>query len=121
MIGPLLFFIHFNHAVSGFNCKFCLFVDDLFIFSPVVLESDHFISHLHLQSSNNLLFHTSRSWGLSFSLGKCLRMNFCLQDAPVLLQYFIGEQSILDAENHKVIRVKINSSLKFHLHGRDFK
>lgn len=122
VIGPLLFLIYINHVVSGLTCKFCLFADDLKLFlASVISKSDHFISHLHLQRDINLLFNTSRSWGLSFSIGKCVRMNYCksFQDASVLLQYFIGEQSILDVDNHKDLGVRIDSSLKFHLHVRE--
>ena len=89
--------------------------------ASVISESDHFISHLHLQRDINLLFNISRSWGLSFSYSKCARMNFCwsFQDTPALLQHYIGEQPVLYVDNHKDLGVRIDSFLKFHLHVRE--
>lgn len=57
-------------------------------------------------------YRTQKGW-----IGKCVGMNFCrsYQDAPVLLQYFTGEQPILNFDNQNDLGVQIDSSLKLHV------
>ena len=122
VIGPLLFLVYINHVVSQLTCKFCLFVDDLKLYLASSLsKSDYLSSHDTLQSNINLLHRTSSSWGLSFSLHKCVRMNFHRNflDAPVPMPYFIGDHPIEEVETHKDLGVRVDTSLKFHLHVRE--
>lgn len=76
---------------------------------------------MYLQNDINLLHETSCSWGLSFSVGKCVRMNFCrnFHNAPIPLPYFIDDQPIKDVDNHRDLGVRVDASLKFHLHVRE--
>lgn len=48
-------------------------------------------------------------------------MNFCRNFlyAPAPLPYFIGNQPIQDVDNYKDLGVRVDSSLKFHLHERE--
>ena len=122
VLGPLLFLVYINHVVSQLSCKFCLFADDLKLYLASSLsKSDNSYSHISLQSDINLLHRISSSWGLSFSVGKCARINFCrnFHNIPVLLPYFIGDQPIKDVNNHKDLGVRVDASLKFHLHIRE--
>ena len=122
VIGPVLFLVYINHVVSQLSCKFCLFADDLKLYlASSRTKSDYLLSHMNMQSDINLLYRTSVSWGLSFSFGKCVRMNFCRNflDAPVPPPYFIADQPIKDVDNHKDLGVRVDASLKFHLHVRE--
>ena len=122
VIGPLLFLIYINYVVSQLSCKFCLFADDLKLYlASSRSKSEYASSHMKLQNDINLLHRTSVSWGLSFSVGKCVRMNFCRNflDAPVPISYFIADQPIKDVDNHKDLGVRVDNSLKFHLHIKE--
>ena len=48
-------------------------------------------------------------------------MNFCrnVLNAPVPLPYFIADQPIKDVNNHKNLGVRVDASIKFHLHVRE--
>lgn len=122
VIGPLLFLIYINHVVSQLSCKFCLFADDLKLYlASSISKSDYLISHYNLQKDIDLLYNTSSSWGLSFSVSKCVRMYFCrnFYDVPIPLPYHINNEPIKDVDNHKDLGVRVDTSLKFHLHVRE--
>ena len=84
-------------------------------------KSDHLLSHTSLQRDINLLHRTSSSWGLSFSVMKSVRMNFCRKflDAPVPSPHFLADQRITDVASHKDLEVQINTWPTIHLRVRD--
>lgn len=122
VVGPLLFLVYVNHVVDGLNSNFCLFADDLklYLASPMVRSGKDGLVNFQniLQHDIDLLYSRSSSWGLSFSVGKCARLNFCrnFNDVSRLQQYFIGNQPIPNVSCYRDLGVKVDISLKFHLH-----
>ncbi len=118
MVPCIFSSININHVVAELNCKFCLFADDFRLFlATAISKSNYSVSHSILQRDINTLYSTSSSWGLSFLVGKCARMNFCRNflDAPVPLPHFMRNQTIQDVDNHKDLGVRVDSSLKVSL------
>ena len=119
VIGPLLFLIYINFVTDGLTAKFCLFADDLKLYlagSCKSVDMDDF--HVVLQADIDLLLARSSSWGLSFSVNKCARLNFCRRfaDLPPLQSYFLGDQPIPNVSDFRDLGVRVDASLKFHQH-----
>ena len=73
-----------------------------------------------LQDDVDLLYARSRSWGLSFSVNKCARLNFKRGNSlPSVQTYFLGGNSIPNLNQYRDLGVMVDTSLRFHLHIRE--
>ena len=113
VLGPLLFLIYINYVVEGLESVCLLFADDLKLCLTGGSKSGRV-----LQDDINLLYDRSQSWGLSFSIQKCACLSFCRLrfDAPQRSQYYLGGDPIPNVDDFRDLGIRIDSSLKFHLH-----
>ena len=122
VIGPLLFLVYINHVVSNLSCKYCFFADDikLYLAAPIS-KADFELGRYLMQRDVNKLHEISLSWGLSFSVEKCVTVRFCrrFHNATDSFAYFIGNQQIPVKQMHKDLGVWVDHELRFHLHVRE--
>ena len=119
VLGPILFLIYINHVVSGLNCYYKIFADDIKLylgFTPSSCTS----SQYEFQHCINKLVSTSRSWGLSMSPHKCVAIRFspksCSEPFTGPSPYLINDRPIEFVEAHADLGVVVDRSLKFHAH-----
>ena len=122
VLGPVLFLIYVNHAVSQLVCNYKIFADDIKLYiSSKPMDTATGIEHL--QRDINTLVDTAASWGLSMNVGKCT----CLRFGPRSLgncnigpsPYKIGPKILKFSAVHEDLGIKIDRKLKFHEHIRD--
>ena len=123
VLGPLLFLIYINFAVSDLTCDYKIFADDIKIYFS--LNSAGEINDADLQgfqTNIDSLITRSSSWGLEMNPGKCTVMRF--SDKNSLLSYTgispykIKNVLINFSETHSDLGVVVDRSLKFHSHIR---
>ena len=75
-----------------------------------------------LQADFDKLTDIACSWNLSLHVGKCVSRfsrRFVGGNVGNELEYKIGYRSLEIVENHRDVRVIVDSGLKFHIHVRD--
>ena len=118
VLGPILFLIYINHIAANLTCQYKIFADDLKIYTCID-NTDIDQGTKSLQSDINQLHQTSKSWGLSLNLKKCVALRFhrrsCTQVTPSYMLF--GKQ--LPSEGSQMdLGVLIDNQLKFHEHTR---
>ena len=119
VLGPLLFLVYINHAVSGLSCSYKIFADDVKLY--MYLDKSDLSNGVNfLQSIIDLLIRASESWGLYMNVNKCAVVRFspnCSElphtgDSP----YKINGNFIKFKESHRDLGITIDRTLKFHSH-----
>ena len=120
VVGPLLFLVYINYALSEVSCRFKVFADDVklyFTFSytdPTSLGNN--------QSDVDSFVSKSASWGLNLNSNKCVAMRFSPKSvnhlATNVSPYKIGNSHIKFVTSHSDLGITIDQSLKFHNHIR---
>ena len=72
VLGPLLFLIYINHAVSDVACNHKFFADDIKFYLTLSAAA----SSVPLQSDIDKLVLSSSSWGLTLNPSKCVVLCF---------------------------------------------
>ena len=120
VLGPLLFLIYINFAVSDITCSYKVFADDVkiyFVFDPDVPDS--FIEN---QRNIDKLVEKGNSWGLFMNKQKCVVMRFSPKNSTLpysgVSPYKVDDSYINFVESHSDLGIVIDRSLKFHNHIR---
>ena len=120
VLGPLLFLIYINHAVSSITCSFKIFADDIKFY--ITLPHRDIPYNYEMQDNIDRLVQTGRAWGLEMNENKC----FCMRFGPTrsvpshlsLSPYKIFNNAIKFVHSHSDLGVTIDKDLKFHSHIR---
>ena len=121
MLGSILFLIYINHVVSGFQCHYKIFADDikLYLAFPASLCPS---ADCQFQRCITKLVSTGQSWGLNMNPSKCVAIRFsprgCTAPYTGDSPYSINGSPIKFVESHTDLGVIIDRSLKFHIHVR---
>ena len=117
MLGPVLFLLYVNHAVSGLKSHFKIFADDIKLYLCSI-ESEDFTTSFQMDIDR--LVSTSASWGLDMNPSKCVVIRFSRGvNQPGLSEYspyFVNGQQLRFVNSHSDLGVTVDNSLKFHSH-----
>ena len=119
MLGSILFLIYINHVVSGFQCHYKIFADDikLYLAFPASL-----CPSADCQFQRCITKLTGQSWGLNMNPYKCVAIRFsprgCTAPYTGDSPYSINGSPIKFVESHTDLGLIIDRSLKFHIHVR---
>ena len=73
-----------------------------------------------MQQDIDLLYKRSRSWGLDFSVNKCVYLHFGRSPLnPFIHNSFLGDAAIPISEFCRDLGVLVDTSLKFYLHVQE--
>ena len=119
VLGPLLFIVYINFLIHDLNSYANFFADDLKIYLglPRARELYQVGSRL-LQDDINILASRAASWGLEFSIQKCVRMRFVrpFADVPPPAPLTILDQPLPLLESARDLGVVVDTGLRFHRH-----
>ena len=119
VLGPLLFLIYINHAVSHLHCYYKIFADDIKLYLTC-RSGELSVAEVNLQQNVDTLIGTSESWGLSMNVSKCVCIRFCSRSHAIPYEgnspYHINNEYIQFALSHPDLGITIDRSLKFHSH-----
>ena len=120
VLGPLLFLIHINFAVSDLTCKFKIFADDIKIY--FAFNSQDVANLQTCQGNIDRLINKSASWGLKMNQNKCVVMRFSPKNSTLshsgTSPYKVNDVHIDFVESHSDLGVTVDRSLKYHCHIR---
>ena len=84
--------------------NFFMFADDLKLY----LASKKSVSFNAMQQDIDLLYRRSRSWGLDFSVNKCVHLHFGRSPLnPFIHNFFLGNAFILISESSRDLGVLV--------------
>ena len=119
VVGPLLFLVYINHVCFKLTSKYKIFADDIKIYSCVSgnRSGQCLAAGLSLQNDINLLYHTSKSWGLKINRDKCAVLRFSRRFKDLVPPHYTLDGSPLPVcQSHCDLGVLVDDRLKFHDH-----
>ena len=108
--------------MSGSNCRFKIFADDvkLYLNHENILPSTDDVSVL--QTDIDLLVATGAALGLKVNTYNCVVLRFCPKSSnptvPIDSPYKVNGCNIKFVQSHSVLGVLVDPDLKFHVHVR---
>ena len=118
VLGPVLFLIYVNYAVSNLECSYKLFADDIKLYLCRETKNEPLYEQ-RLQRDIDNLVATSESWGLHMnsSKGVCIRFGG-RTPTEIVSPYKIKGTNISFVESHGDLGIEVSRTLKFHSHIR---
>ena len=120
VLGLILFLVNVNFLTHGLVLNYGAFADVYLQYHRNAVIDGRIV----LQTDLDKLTDISSSWNLSVNVGKCVVLRFSRRfvGCNVVgneLEYKIGNRILEIVENHRHLRVIVDSGLKIHVHVRD--
>jgi Reverse transcriptase (RNA-dependent DNA polymerase) len=115
ILGPLLFLIFINDAVSDFHCSYLLYADDLKIFKII----DNISDCDQLQNDITYLSDWCNTNSLPLNVNKCKKISYTRRPDPVNCTYSIGLSTLENVRCISDLGILFDSQLRFDLHIKE--
>ena len=112
VMGPILFLLYINDLPEGLSSNVRLFADDCVLYREISTRNDSSM----LQNDLDLLNKWEKAWQMEFNPSKCAVLSFTASKSHPEYNYYIHNEMLARAKEHKYLGVMLSSDFKWSSH-----